>query len=171
MRPRTRRPRVRGAGLVEVAVALLMLSLATVGLVGLQTAARQAALEASQRTEAVALATDMLAQLRANSRSLASYSGDVPVLGQPPECDVACDPGEMLAWNRYRWGLALYGPGSGLATPAACLDFGAELARVVVSWEAAYALGDTGEGLDCGRGGTDPQRRRAVALETHIRGG
>jgi type IV pilus modification protein PilV len=107
--------RQRGAGLVEVAIALLVLAIGALGLGSLQIAAKRMGFEAIQRTEAAALASDLLARLRANPLALPAYAstgiGEASGAQLPPpgaDCDRGgCAPAAWAAWDLWhgsrRW--------------------------------------------------------------------
>ena len=64
-RPRPGRP-ARGFALIEALIALLIFSLAVLGLVGLQAAMTRASTGAKYRAEATYLATDLIGRVRLN---------------------------------------------------------------------------------------------------------
>ena len=63
-----------GAGLIEVAISLLVLAIGALGLGSLQISAKRMGFEATQRTEAAALAMDLFERLRANRVALPEYA-------------------------------------------------------------------------------------------------
>lgn len=77
-----------GFMLIEVMVAVVVLSLGLLGLAGLQAVNLKANANASLRSQAVILAADMLDRVRANSSNVASYAlamhASAPTLGVTP---------------------------------------------------------------------------------------
>ena len=63
----------RGAGLIEVALSLLLIAVGSLGLAGLQLTAKRMGYEAVQRSAAAAMAVDLLERMRANRGALESY--------------------------------------------------------------------------------------------------
>ena len=81
---------VRGVGLIEVLVALLLISIGMLGLGSLQINAKRVALESLQRTKALYFASGILSTLRTSHASLSFYAGgagdqSTPDAG-PPDC-------------------------------------------------------------------------------------
>ena len=79
---------MRGVGLIEVLVALLVLSVGLLGIVGMQITAKKANYEAVQRTTASHLAQDLIARIRANPT--ADYV-DGSVVGATTPAAQICD--------------------------------------------------------------------------------
>lgn len=63
----------RGFAIIEALIALLIFSLAVLGLVGLQASLARATASAKYRAEAAYLASDLIGTMWADSRNLASY--------------------------------------------------------------------------------------------------
>ncbi|EYS16109.1 type IV pilus modification protein PilV [Acinetobacter baumannii 25569_7] len=63
----------KGAGLMEVLVALLLLSIAVLGFVALQVRAIAASTEAGQNIQAINIARDLAERMRVNRTGLNSY--------------------------------------------------------------------------------------------------
>jgi type IV pilus assembly protein PilV len=129
---------MRGVGLIEVLVALLVLSVGLLGIVGMQITAKKANYEAVQRTSASHLAQDLIARIRANPTGDyvdGSVLGDTaldPVNDEPdPNCYAgnSCTSGETVAMDLFQWTLAMQGQAEtrdstatgGLVSPRACL--------------------------------------------------
>jgi type IV pilus assembly protein PilV len=64
----------RGFALIEVLIALLIFSLAVLGLVGLQASMTRAASGAKYRADAAYLATELIGQMWTDQRNLARYN-------------------------------------------------------------------------------------------------
>lgn len=136
-----------GAGLVEVAVALLVLSIGALGLARGQLAARQTSFEALQRSEAVFLAMGLLEQVRSNPAAMQFYqlqSTVEPVLPGDNCAQQACSAGQWGAWNRWQWWQELRGTRvrdagghavGGLLQPLACVAIEHDSLDVRLSWK------------------------------------
>jgi type IV pilus assembly protein PilV len=128
----------RGVGLIEVMIALVVLSVGILAILGMQISGKQANYDAVQRTTAAHLASDLIERMRANTSSLPSYlTGAVIGGGSLDEPDPACDDDadpctsvEMAAADLYHWEQSLDGQSEvrdgvgtgGLVKPRACLD-------------------------------------------------
>lgn len=130
-----------GVSLIEVLVALLVVSLGMLGATGLQLAARRGTVDADQRSLAGTLAHDLVERMRANNSAaaLAVYAS-VPVLGRgsmgtgpAAACSSApCTPAQLAWFDLWHWeqsldgALETLGPGNekvgGLIDPTACLS-------------------------------------------------
>lgn len=83
--------RQAGLGMIEVLVALVLLSVGLLGLAGLQATAMRVGLGSVQRSQAAQLAQDIIERMRANVANAGAYNlalGDAP-----PSCAglAACD--------------------------------------------------------------------------------
>lgn len=75
--PRNAPPaRARGFALIEVLVAILLFALGVLSLVGLQGSLTRAQTDAKVRTDAAALASEVIGQMWGDVANLSSYSGD-----------------------------------------------------------------------------------------------
>jgi type IV pilus assembly protein PilV len=166
-----------GVSLVEVAIALLVLSIGSLGLVSLQISAKRAGFEAMQRTEASALAMGIFERMRANSSVLDDYltagvgSAVGPLPSAPvPNCIGAsgseCTVNELAAWDMWEWERALNGGTTknaanksvgSLLNPTACISLaaaGVRIVRVEIAWEGFESLNNSVVS-DCGTGSYD----------------
>ena len=172
-----------GAGLIEVAISLLVLSIGALGLGGLQISAKRMGFEATQRTEAAALAMDLFERLRANRVALAEYavadigSADGSNLPTPlVDCgEDACSPSQLNVWDLWSWEQALDGATSGnseggLVRPTACVTITGRKVIVDIAWQGYRALGVSGEGGSCGAGsyGPDDSDRQWLRMTSWI---
>lgn len=64
----------QGSGLIEVLVALLLLSIGVMGFIGLQVRASSTGNEAFAKTQAMAIAQDLAERVRLNAKQLAVYT-------------------------------------------------------------------------------------------------
>ena len=71
-----RAPRQNGFALIEVLVAVLLFALGVLALVGLQASLTRAQSDAKVRTDAAALASEVIGQMWGDVTNLSSYSGD-----------------------------------------------------------------------------------------------
>jgi type IV pilus assembly protein PilV len=155
--------RQRGVGLIEVAIALLIMSVGTLGLAGLQIAAKRMGYEAIQRTEAAALAMDLLERIRANRSALPAY--DVAALGAAAGsplpapltyCDrQRCSSVELAFWDLWQWeraleGAAVAGSAGGLLRPGACIRVNEQLVTLRINWQGFRPLDAAPAGPGCG---------------------
>jgi type IV pilus assembly protein PilV len=167
--PRVSGNRQSGAGLIEVAIALLLLAIGTLGLGRLQIAANRIGYEAMQRSQAAVLAADLLERLRANRRALGEYAtagvgeGSGAQLALPPvDCGAgACSAAELRRWDMWQWeqaldGAATGGRAGGLVRPTACVMVSGRKVTVEVAWQGFRALSSPPPGGHCGVGNYGP---------------
>jgi type IV pilus assembly protein PilV len=84
-----------GVGLMEVLVALLLLSIAVLGFIALQVKAISASEEAGHNVQAMNLARDLSERMRMNRDGLANYKA-----GNPAECEtVYCTPAQLAVYD------------------------------------------------------------------------
>ncbi len=86
----------QGFSLVEVLVALVVVSVGMLGVAGLYVNGMQAGRTAMFSHHAVTLAGDVADRIRANPRAGIAYEGD-PADNNCTKGDVDCDPAEMAA--------------------------------------------------------------------------
>jgi type IV pilus assembly protein PilV len=95
-----------GVGMVEVLVALVVLSVGMLGIAGLYVSTLRASNGAIYRTLAVSLAADMADRIRANPRAGDAYEGDAEDNGcADTNADDAadCSRTAMAADDLFRW--------------------------------------------------------------------
>jgi len=103
------RPQSGGFTLVEVLVALVVLSIGMLGIAALYLEGLRASRDALVRTQAVALAADMADRIRANRYIATGGSAYDPALVTATAfatCETAgstCTPSQMYANDLYRW--------------------------------------------------------------------
>lgn len=89
-----------GVGLIEVLVALVILSIAILGFVGLQVRALAASQEAGLNVQAMTLARDLSERIRMNRSALTEYQD---VSNAPIKCGTEyCTPTEMARYDFNR---------------------------------------------------------------------
>lgn len=96
--------RHRGFTLVEVLVALVVLSVGMLGIAGLYLEGLRAGRTALYRTNAINLAADMADRIRANAGAGAAYAGTGPgVDGGCVNGPVDCTAADLAADDWYDW--------------------------------------------------------------------
>lgn len=99
---------LRGNGftLVEVLVALVVMSVGMLGIAALYLEGLRAGRTAVYRTTAVTLAADMADRIRANRDAGAAYAGTGPVTDPGHACvngSVDCTPADLAADDWFEW--------------------------------------------------------------------
>ena len=172
----------RGATLIEVLIAMLVLAVGILGLMGLQINGKRTNYEALQRSAAVGLAQDMINRMRANPNVAptvtfldtnydtgTTYTGGGVGGGQittaPTDCaTTTCSPIQLAAYDLWAWENTLDDAvtSNGLVNPTGCIDVDTSaadgsLVTVTVAWESRIDLDQTAllarMPVDCG--GTD----------------
>lgn len=96
---------IKGLSLLEVLIALLVLSIGLLGIAGLQLTGLQENQNAHFRTQAVYLANDMADRMRANP------TGDYSIVDNTnrsfnlpnPDCTNDCTPNQLAQRDAYEW--------------------------------------------------------------------
>lgn len=127
--------RTRGSSLMEVLVALLIMSAGLLGLVALQARTLHASVEAVQRMQAVMLAQQMLDLMRVDRRAASLGAYDT---GSAARCDPAQFNGSTLAQLHLRTWLATVKSQIGQpADTTTCIRAGctgSDLCQVEIRW-------------------------------------
>lgn len=147
----------RGVGLVEVLIALLVFSIGMLGIASLQVVSRKSSFEAQQRQEAVLLANEIVARMKASGQSLTEINtnytfntGTTHPMPTPPCNTVAsnCDAAQIAALDKHIWkksveAKALGATSQGLLKAKGCVEtvVGEKVIKVVVVWESMTAMG------------------------------
>jgi type IV pilus assembly protein PilV len=98
------RSQERGATLIEVMIALLVLAIGMLGFAGLQTQGVITGRQAYLHSTAAFLAEDMVERMRANLAQSASYSTLYTDAGQDNHCDTSsCTAAQLMGWDQYKW--------------------------------------------------------------------
>lgn len=95
--------RCRGVTLLEVLIALVVLSIGLLGLAGLQTASLQFNTVAYQRTQATMLANAIVERMRANREAALNDAFNGGFASPPPDCDPSQDVGGTPALDLAAW--------------------------------------------------------------------
>jgi type IV pilus assembly protein PilV len=148
----------RGFSLVEVLVAVLVLSVGLLGLAALQVMGLRASDSARMRTEVSIAAYDLADRLRANPASFFSQgqaSKGLQVIA-PAECATVGAPGNALErWRKYVCDMRLPQPSSGDLAAVDCRDgnaCGGGNCAITFRWSDAR-----GETTAAGTGVRDPE--------------
>jgi type IV pilus assembly protein PilV len=92
-----------GFSLIEVMVALVVVSVGMIGIAALYGQGLSAGRTALYRTQAVNLAADMADRIRVNRRGGAAYGGAGANNGCDPPGVVNCTPAQMAAHDLWVW--------------------------------------------------------------------
>ena len=106
-RMRSAVPRCDGLTLVEVMIALLVLSIGILGLATLQTASLNFNTGASQRTQATVLAYDMADRMRSNRQAALADAYTIAVQSPAPTCGAPSLLGSIAAQDIAAWRSAM----------------------------------------------------------------
>jgi type IV pilus assembly protein PilV len=192
--PNTKRHQ-RGFSLVEVMVALFVLSIAMLGIAGLQITSKRANFEAVQRTTATLLAQEFLERIRSNDDQLTIYTSagvgrTIQLAGSDgitvTDCaTVACDTATLAMYDLYELSQALSGVSEtaggtatgGLTEPTVCITGPAVtpgFVTVALAWRGLTRLSNptlNACGAGSGRyddGGDADVHRRVLLVDTFV---
>lgn len=147
-----------GFTLVEVLVAVLVLSIGLLGLAGLQANSLRFNTDSSIQTQATYIANDMADRMRANASSVANYPATAAT--QNASCYAAggCSPLQMVANDIFEWNqaLATLPAGQGAITAIA-----GGLFTITVMWDE---LRNGATGTNCNP--ADPTDLRCLSITT-----
>ena len=188
----------RGAGLIEVLVAVLVVAFAVLSMAGLQTVSKKNTREAMLRSTAARMSQSLIERMRANASATAldAYLDAAAnglgggTMGTSPLKNGAtqsCSPSELAYFDVWQWEQVLDGAMEvvvdggqtdvvgGLVTPRACLTGpaggGDGLYQLTVVWYGAIEMpADTSVACALGTGayGADDVLRRTLTLQTYI---
>ena len=180
-----------GFSLLEVLIALVVLSIGLLGIAGLQATSKRTSYEALQRTTATMLTRDIIERMRGNADQLAAYGGTVDTTAIAfTDCGAAsCTPAQLVTYDRFEWQQAILGASEKAAdavtntgglvsptgcitvTPAACTSC---LVTVAIAWRGMTKLADPSINT-CGNAtgnyddvGGDNLFRRVIAVNSFI---
>lgn len=165
-----------GFTLIEVMITVFIVAVGLLSVAGLQALSKKSNFDAIQRTQAAALAQDLIERMRANPGRGADYLTDardgISSADLPPAPDTACTtsgssgaptctPGQVVAFDRYEWSRALFGDveliddsaAGGLSEPTACVtnaDAPCGTYTVAIAWRGITPLppGDPDDAAD-----------------------
>lgn len=121
--------RQRGAGLIEVMVAILVLAIGLLGIAGMQLVSLQNNHSAALRSQAVVLAYDALDRMRAN-RDAAFIGNYATAVGDLPPAGTTIEALDLQEWKGM---LATLPSGAGAISSA--VAGGRTLFTVTVQWD------------------------------------
>ena len=154
--------RQTGVGLVEVLVALVLLSIAVLGFVALQIRAITASNEATMNVQATNIARDLAERMRMNRTGLAGYVANTDTTN----CATAfCSPEDMAKYD-FR---LVSSRATGLGMRMNVLNCqGSTLVRkcVYVAWEGTTATNGTGSS-DCTNGAAYVPNAKCIIMEVY----
>jgi type IV pilus assembly protein PilV len=103
-----RAARSRGVTMIEVLVALLILTVGLLGVAGLQARMQTAEIESFQRAQAIVLVQDMVDRINANRVNAASYATGSVTLGTGTTLDCSA-PATVMLKDKCEWSAAMVG--------------------------------------------------------------
>lgn len=177
--PLNRFAKQSGFSMIELLVAIVIISVGLLGSVAMQAVAKKGSYDSKQRIIATNVAQDVLDRMRLMSDSglLASFAGTYTGdLVQPSKLctgvNINCTPAEMIAaevwqWEQYMMGFAESEDGKakgGLISPTACIAHANGNVVITVSWRGRTSLSDGGVG-ECG---DSTDYRRQISINTFI---
>lgn len=135
-----------GAGLLEVMIAVLLLSFGMLGLAGMQALSLRGSQSALQRTQAVVHTYTILDAMRANRAEALIGAYDIPMTCAPPE------PGDLVANDLRGWITRMQRNDALGSSACGQIDCDSLDCTVTLQWDDSRA-----------RGGDSQQRVRTVS--------
>jgi type IV pilus assembly protein PilV len=185
----------KGFSMIEILVALLLISVGFMNIAGLQTAAKKANYASLQRTTAAILMRDVAEKMRANPVALGEYltaSGGIGggTLTQPSvtcTSSATCNPLQLAAYDMWLWEQAIDGANEsrsingtatntgGLVNPTACVSGPAGglagVYTITLVWRGLNELSNVSVdacGTGAGKYGANEEFRRILSVRTYI---
>lgn len=176
-----------GASLIEVLVAVFIVSVGLLGVARMELFAKNSNYEAIQRTTASMIANEMMQKIRSNPTQLASYVSQTVGSGSltfpTANCKdgtTDCTPAQVVAWDLYEWEQLLVGSAEkagssntgGLVNPRGCITSSAAGGvageyTVAIAWRGNSPMTNPTT-TTCGNGaslyGTDEGYRRVITI-------
>jgi len=146
-----------GFSLLEVLIAMIVLSIGLLGIAGLQATSKRTSYEALQRTTATMLTRDIMERMRANADQIAAYNGTVDTTTITyTDCGAgSCTPAQLATYDLYEWQQAVLGASEksatntntgGLVSPVGCITVAAActscLVTIAIAWRGMTKLAD-----------------------------
>ena len=176
--------------LIEVLVALFILSTGILGAVAMQATAKKGSFDAMQRSMASSMAQDIIERMRGNNAAsgvLNNYNGTTygsGALAVPANrCNTnatQCTPAQLATNDLYEWEQSLRGAdvtnatviNGGLLGVVGCINHVNNNVMVAISWEGREETSDGATnnvsfGQNCGSK-TDNKKRRQVLINAFI---
>lgn len=136
---------VQGFTLIEVLVALIVLSLGLLGIAALQGATVQFNREAYLRSQATSLAYNMADRMRANRQAALNGAYDVAYADPAPDCGGAAGAGTVAAQDVAAW---LSAVACVLPQGNGTVDVVNSVVTIGVRWNEAAREGEDDEALE-----------------------
>jgi type IV pilus assembly protein PilV len=177
----------RGFTLIEVLITIIIVSIALLGLAGLQLTSLNSQMESYQRAQAMLLLEDMANRIRANSAEamvLGVYTlGDQYGLTGPDDCTskITTAARDLCEWNAAIAGAAITTPDSTNAGSVlgarGCIQridgssyggYGEVTIRLTIAWQGMSPTKAPPDSVTCGKDqyGSPDSYRRVVRLDT-----
>jgi len=179
----------KGFTLIEVLVALFILSTGILGAVAMQATAKKGSFDAMQRSLASTLAQNIIERMRGNNAQIGAnvlngYNGSYGVspLGAPANrCDLStslCTTAELITNDLFEWEQSLIGADSmdgnvnvgGLNNVVGCINHVNNTVVVAISWEGREETSDGAIAADVfgSSCGVSSNRRRQITINAFI---
>lgn len=176
----------QGISLVEILVAVLVLSVGLLGVIELHIVAKRGSVESLYYSQAMAMANDMAERIRLNPLQRDSYVGSDYGTGtiiQPStQCTGSasqdCTNEELVSWDRFQWANMLAGAQQVMNTSAigappqavGCVYVMGNDVEIMVTWQGTNETSDSANNkgsmaMGCGKEGAF---RRMVAITTTV---
>jgi len=162
----------RGAALLEVLVAMLVVAFGALGFVGLQARTAVTTLEGYERAQALVLLNDIAQRMNANRTAAAAYVANNIGVNDPGTCPATpLAARDLCEWSNQIRGAAVQQSGNKVGAVQAargCIEaLGGNEYMLSVVWQGVQATGATP--LACGSGQyADETLRRGVSVVLHI---
>lgn len=185
----------RGFSMIEILVALLLISVGFMNIAGLQTAAKKANYASLQRTTAAILMRDVAEKMRANPVALSAYitatdgvgGGTLTQPGTTCISTATCNPLQLAAYDMWLWEQAIDGANEsrtinsnvtntgGLVNPTGCVTGPAGglagVYTITLVWRGLNELNNVSTdtcGTAAGKYGDNEEFRRILSVRTYI---
>lgn len=175
-----------GASLIEILVAVFVVSVGLLGVARMEIFAKQANSEAIQRTTASQVAHDIMEKMRANPEVLANYVDATVGAGlDAPGTDctaAACTAAQIATWDIWEWEQLLIGSAEkagenntgGLDSPRGCITGpagGSGEYVISIAWRGNSPMTNP-DSTSCGEGldlyGDNEEYRRVLTMTLFI---
>lgn len=161
----------QGAGMMEVLVALLLLSIGVLGFIALQYRAVDAGGEALVRTQAMGLAKELGERIRANQFALASYASGLNTASAATvtKClgTQKCSSIDMAAYDVSDIQSKAEQLGLQIKMPKCDSAAGKDRYCIYVAWGKTKPIESTSDGQACTKGGIYLPTAKCVIMETY----
>lgn len=175
--------------LIEVMVALFILSTGILGAVAMQATAKKGSFDAMQRSMASTLTQNIIERMRGNNAALTSpildlYNGDYggsPLSAPTNRCNLPtalCTPAQLVANDLFEWEQSLIGADSrfgtidvgGLNDVTGCINHANRTVTIAISWEGREETADgASDNTLFGQGcGSSTNKRRQIVVNAFI---